>query len=82
MTITHEPTAWFRLSPAATAGRLGVDPLQGLDATEVAARMEQFGPNQLAETPRRPAWKRFIDQFKDLMVYILLGAAAISARRR
>jgi Ca2+-transporting ATPase len=78
MTMTHEPTAWFRLSPAATAERLEVDPLQGLDATEVADRLERFGANQLDETPRRPAWKRFGDQFKDLMVYILLGAAAVS----
>jgi Ca2+-transporting ATPase len=79
MTLTHEPTEWYRLSAATTAQRLQVDPLTGLDAAEVAARTEQFGPNQLAEAPRRPAWKRFIDQFKDLMVYILLGAAVVSA---
>jgi Ca2+-transporting ATPase len=79
MTLTHEPTEWYRLTAATTAQRLQVDPLTGLDAAEVAARTEQFGPNQLAEAPRRPAWKRFIDQFKDLMVYILLGAAVVSA---
>ncbi len=78
MTLTLEPTTWFRLSPDETAQRLSVDPLHGLDPAEVTARLEQFGPNQLAESPRRPAWKRFLDQFKDLMVYILLGAAAVS----
>jgi Ca2+-transporting ATPase len=79
MTLTHEPTEWYRLSAATTAQRLQVDPLTGLDAAEVAARTEQFGLNQLDEAPRRPAWLRFLDQFKDLMVYILLGAAVVSA---
>ena len=78
MSLTLQPTDWFRLSPDETAQRLSVDPLHGLDPAEVTARLEQFGPNQLAESPRRPAWKRFLDQFKDLMVYILLGAAAVS----
>ena len=78
MTLINETTDWFRLSPAAAAERLQVDPLLGLSPAEVTARREQFGPNQLAEAPRRPAWKRFVDQFKDLMVYILLGAAAVS----
>jgi hypothetical protein len=67
MTITSEPTDWYRLSATATAERLEVDPLRGLPASDVAARLEQFGPNQLEEAPRRPAWKRFLDQFKDLI---------------
>jgi Ca2+-transporting ATPase len=70
---------WFRLSTGAVAERLGVDPLQGLSSSEVEQRLERFGPNQLAEVPRRPAWRRFLDQFRDLMVYILLGAAIVSA---
>ncbi len=76
MPLTLQPTDWFRLSSAETATRLSVDPLVGLDGDEVAARLERFGANQLAESPRRPAWKRFADQFKDLMVYILLGCGS------
>ena len=70
---------WFRLPADEVITTLGVDPFQGLSSAEVLRRREQYGANQLDETPRRPAWKRFLDQFKDLMVYILLGAAVVSA---
>ena len=74
-----ESTEWFRLGANDVADRLGVDPLLGLSAAQVEARSEAFGLNELAETPRRPAILRFIDQFRDLMVYILIGAAVVSA---
>jgi Ca2+-transporting ATPase len=79
MTLPDDTTEWYRLSGADTARRLEVDPLVGLSSTEVATRLEQYGRNQLDEAPRRPAWLRFLDQFRDLMVYILLGAAVVSA---
>jgi len=78
MTLTQEPVDWWRLSPSAAAERLDVDLLSGLDSSEVDARLERFGGNELDEVPRRPAWKRFFDQFRNLMVYILLGAAVVS----
>ena len=51
----------------------------GLSDAEVARRTGVYGPNELAEPPRRPAWKKFLDQFRNLLVYILLGAAVLSA---
>jgi P-type Ca2+ transporter type 2C len=74
-----EPLEWFRLSVADASVALGVDPTSGLPDDEVERRREQYGPNELAEQPRRPAWKRFADQFRDLLVYILLGAAVVAA---
>ena len=74
-----ETTEWFRLDARDVTERLQVDPLQGLSSAQVAARHEAYGPNELAEAPRRPAILRFFDQFKDLMVYILIGAAVVSA---
>jgi Ca2+-transporting ATPase len=50
----------------------------GLTATEAARRLEQHGPNRLAEPPRRPAWKRLLAQFTDLLILILIGAAVVS----
>ncbi len=76
---TTETTDWYRLPAAEVSARLQVDPLVGLTAAQVDERLETHGPNELAEAPRRPAWLRFLDQFKDMMVYILLGAAAVSA---
>jgi P-type Ca2+ transporter type 2C len=70
---------WHRLAVPQVAERLDVDAGTGLSDTEVAVRFERHGPNELAETERRAAWKRFADQFRDTMVYILAGAAVVSA---
>ena len=69
----------YALDPDAVASLLGVDPATGLSASDVAERTERFGLNQLAEAPRRPSWLRFLDQFNNVLVYILIGAAAVSA---
>ncbi len=76
---TTDTNDWYRLPAAEVAARLTVDPLAGLTAAQVDERLAEYGPNELAEAPRRAAWLRFLDQFKDMMVYILLGAAAVSA---
>lgn len=72
-------TEWYRLRGQQVVDLVDVDPFHGLSSVEVTRRRELYGSNQLDETPRRAAWKRFVDQFKDLMVYILVGAAVISA---
>ncbi|HEX6994482.1 MAG TPA: cation-translocating P-type ATPase [Gammaproteobacteria bacterium] len=58
---------------------LGTDPETGLDDDEARARRARFGPNRLIETRRTPGWKRFLEQFTDVLVILLLVAAAISA---
>ncbi len=70
---------WYRKTVAETLDLLDVDSRVGLSSLEVTARAERYGPNVLDETPRRPAWKRYLDQFKDLMIYILIAAGVISA---
>jgi Ca2+-transporting ATPase len=70
---------WYLVPADDVAARLGVDPATGLDRDELARRTERYGPNQLAEPPRRPAWLRFLDQFNNVLVYILIGAAVLSA---
>ncbi len=73
------PVDWFRRSVAETAAALAVDPAVGLSEAEASRRLEEHGRNELDEVPRRAAWKRFLDQFNDLLIFILLGAAAVSA---
>jgi len=58
--------------------QLGVDLGRGLDSSEASARLESHGENRLADVDRRPAWKRFADQFKDFLIAILFVAAVVS----
>ena len=51
----------------------------GLSLVEAKARLQTYGENRLQESKPVSAWKIFIQQFKNLMVGILLLAAAISA---
>lgn len=50
----------------------------GLSDAQVAERRRKHGRNQLAEAPATPLWKKLLGQFKDLVIWILIGAAAIS----
>ncbi len=51
---------------------------QGLSGGQVRKRQSQYGENRLRESGRKPAWKVFMEQFQDLLVMILIGAAVIS----
>lgn len=57
---------------------LGVDPSVGLSAAEVSKRQQTYGPNRLQEKKKKSMLQRFLEQFKDAMIIILLIAAAIS----
>ncbi|MFM7274936.1 MAG: cation-translocating P-type ATPase, partial [Gammaproteobacteria bacterium] len=63
---------------ADVAARLTVDPAHGLDAAEAARRLAEEGPNRLAGQPAKAPWLRFLDQFRSLLVIILLGAAVVA----
>lgn len=60
------------------AASLGVDPNTGLSQAEAERRLAQYGPNELASAPPVPKWKKFLAQFKDPLVYLLLAATGIS----
>ncbi len=71
----HEPL-WVTSSEEALA-RLEASP-QGLAEAEAQQRLERFGPNRLKGKPKRPAWMKFLDQFKNLLVIVLIGAAVLA----
>ena len=50
----------------------------GLSPEEARNRLERYGENKLAEERKKTALEVFIDQFKDLIVWILIAAAVIS----
>ena len=72
-------TPWYRLSPSQTADRLGVDLQSGLSSAEVLESRERSGPNELLSEPKRPWWLRLVDQFRSVLILLLLVAALISA---
>ena len=69
--------AWERTT-AATLADLQSS-LQGLTAAEAQSRLDRVGPNRLREKPPRPVWLKFIDQFRNLLVLVLIGAATLAA---
>src|SRR5690606_9130271 len=58
---------------------LGVDRQRGLTEVEARSRLDRFGPNQLRREPEVPAWRKFLAQFTDVLVVLLIVAAGISA---
>ncbi|KAG9783928.1 calcium ATPase, partial [Aureobasidium melanogenum] len=50
----------------------------GLSSAQVAEARRQYGRNSLPEDPPTPLWQLVLEQFKDQLVLILLGSAAIS----
>jgi Ca2+-transporting ATPase len=68
----------YSVEPQNVLSALGSDATAGLSTSEAASRLAKFGANQLAESPPEPKWKKFLAQFKDLVVWILIVAAVIS----
>ena len=71
--------AWHSLSAQATSETLGADPATGLSSDEAAVRLARHGENRLAETPPRPVWLKFLDQFRSYLVIVLLFAAVLAS---
>jgi Ca2+-transporting ATPase len=69
---------WHALATERVANELCSDPAQGLTDAEAAARLAERGPDRLAEKPPRPAWRKFLDQFRNFLVIVLIGAAVLA----
>ena len=70
--------AWAQSGEAVTAA-LASDSGNGLTADEARNRLARFGPNRLSEARPDPAWWKFLRQFSDTLVLLLIAAAAVSA---
>ncbi len=57
---------------------LDTDGRKGLTEKEAKKRLSKFGKNIITEKKKDGFWKKFIDQFKDFMIVILLAAAGVS----
>ena len=57
---------------------LKTDVQQGLSSQQAQERLLQYDENRLQEKKKKTNWQRFLDQFKDVMILILIAAAVIS----
>jgi len=77
--LKEEPEIkWFTLSKEEVEEKLTTSSINGLSSAEVKTRYEKYGPNELTAEKKRPRWKVFLDQFKDVLIYILIIAVILS----
>lgn len=70
---------YSKLDISETVRRLQSSATGGLHPTEAQRRFFDHGPNELPKEEPEPLWLRFIKQFKEPLILLLLGSAAISA---
>ena len=73
------PKSWHHVHSAEVLRLLGVDVATGLAPVEVARRLREFGPNRVTARRGTPAWLKFLRQFNQPLVYILLVAVGVTA---
>jgi P-type Ca2+ transporter type 2C len=70
---------WHALSVEQLFKELSTPSSDGLSSAEAARRLQQYGPNQLEESPGQTFWQMLFDQFKDFVVMLLVLASIVSA---
>ena len=69
---------WFIKSSEEVLNDLGTDVAKGLSSDQVSERRQKYGENALAAKPGKTLLQRFIAQFADILIIILLLSAAVS----
>ncbi|MDO8963404.1 MAG: cation-transporting P-type ATPase [Coriobacteriia bacterium] len=78
-TETDSAPRWYGMTADEALAITGTDPRAGLASDAIEAARAAGGPNELPEPPRRPRILIYLAQFNDVMIWLLLAAAAISA---
>jgi len=69
---------WYLKSQAEIIKEFNVDPNFGLSNEEASRRLKQYGMNKLKGKPKKSILSLFLSQINDMLIYVLLGAAAIT----
>ena len=72
-------STWHAMDAAAVVAQVATDPQRGLSEDEARGRLIRYGPNRLAERPPPHPLLRLARQFHHLLIYVLLGAAGVTA---
>lgn len=75
---TKTKTFFYQLSVEEAVSRLKTNLKSGLSPSEAEKRLEEYGHNELKEGKRRPMIYWFLDQFKDLLIIVLIVAAGLA----
>ena len=75
---TAAHTSWHGVPVSEVAALLQTDLISGLSADEAESRLKEYGPNKVTEKPGTPPWKRFVLQFHQPLIYILLVASGVT----
>ncbi|HEX5674790.1 MAG TPA: HAD-IC family P-type ATPase, partial [Azonexus sp.] len=70
----NDSATWHALPADQVARQFATDLDKGLDTGEAQSRLQKYGPNRLPEGKTRGALARFLAQFNNILVYVLLGA--------
>jgi magnesium-transporting ATPase (P-type) len=76
--IDQKDDPFHALEPDAALARLEAD-AEGLSGAEAEKRLQDYGPNRLPEARRRGPLLRFVAQFHNVLIYVLLVAAVVTA---
>lgn len=76
---TPDSTIAYLQSISDVVAAFGTDEQHGLSDEEVRSRLERYGRNELTAEKPIPSWRRFLAQFQDVLVVLLLVAGAVSA---
>jgi cation-transporting ATPase F len=74
----HASKSAHALSTREIAQLLGTDLSSGLSTEEIGVRRERFGLNQISAARHLPVWRKFLEQFAQPLMYVLLVAAGVT----
>jgi magnesium-transporting ATPase (P-type) len=77
-----EQAPWHTMSVEESIKKMGLKEdlaKTGLTADEAAARLTKYGPNQMTEKEKKTIWQRIWHQINNVLVYVLLTVAVVSA---
>ena len=76
--LDMEQSTWHRMSAESSLKELETSPV-GLDQSEAKKRLNKYGANRLPEPAKRSVLIRFLLHFHNILIYVLLGSAVITA---
>ena len=77
--LNEQSEGWHSRDAQAVMQALESDANRGLTSAQAGQRLARFGPNSLTAPSRRPPWLRFLLQFHNVLIYLMLAAACVTA---